>query len=63
VSVRDQGAGFDSAAIMNDPARAHGLLIIRHRLTLLGCPLVINSQPGVGTEVTIEVPIEQMDNS
>ena len=62
VTVQDHGAGFDSAKVLNDPNIAHGLLIIRHRLNLLGCNLEINSQPGNGTEVTIEVPYEKMDN-
>jgi signal transduction histidine kinase len=61
VIVRDQGAGFASEEVMNDPKMAHGLLIIRHRLNLLGCSLEINSQPGNGTEAIIEVPYEKMD--
>jgi signal transduction histidine kinase len=58
VVVSDQGAGFDSAQVMSNPKVAHGLLIIRHRLNLLGCSLEINSQPGNGTEAVIEVPYE-----
>jgi signal transduction histidine kinase len=62
VIVRDQGVGFASSQVMDDPKIAHGLLIIRHRLNLLGCSIEINSQPGNGTEVIIEVPYEKMDN-
>jgi PAS domain S-box-containing protein len=61
VIVRDQGVGFASAEVMDNPNIAHGLLIIRHRLNLLGCGIEINSQPGNGTEVIIEVPYENMD--
>jgi PAS domain S-box-containing protein len=61
VIVSDQGAGFDSTTILNNPKLAHGLLIIRHRLNLLGCSIQVNSQPGDGTEVIIEVPYEQTD--
>jgi two-component system CheB/CheR fusion protein len=61
VVVRDQGVGFDSEAVMNDPRSAHGLLIVRHRLNLLGCSLEVNSQTGKGTEVIVEVPYEKMD--
>src|SRR6185503_59891 len=61
VIVQDQGVGFDSAAVLNDPNTAHGLLIVRHRLNLLGCSMAINSQPGNGTEVIIEVPYENLD--
>jgi two-component system CheB/CheR fusion protein len=61
VMVRDQGAGFDSAAVMNDLKIAHGLMIIRHRLNLLGCSMEISSQPGKGTEAILEVPYEKTD--
>ncbi len=61
VIVRDQGVGFDSTAVMNNPALAHGLLIIRHRLSLLGCSLDVNSEPGKGTEALIEVPYKKRD--
>jgi signal transduction histidine kinase len=61
VIVRDEGAGFDSQKVMDDPAIAHGLIIIRHRLSLLGCRMEVHSQPGKGTEVIIEVPYEKTD--
>jgi PAS domain S-box-containing protein len=61
VIMKDQGVGFDSTTVMNNPTIAHGLLIIRHRLNLLGCSLEVNSQPGKGTEVIIEVPYETTD--
>jgi PAS domain S-box-containing protein len=60
VSVRDQGLGFAIAEVMDNPSIAHGLLIIRHRLNLLGCRIEVNSQPGNGTEAIIEVPYEKM---
>jgi signal transduction histidine kinase len=41
---------------------AHGLLSIRHRLGLLGCEMEVNSQPGIGTEVVIEAPLEGLGN-
>jgi two-component system NarL family sensor kinase len=61
VIVKDHGTGFDTDKVMNDPNIAHGLLIIRHRLNLLGCNMEVSSQPGNGTEVIIEVPSEKMD--
>ena len=63
VIVRDQGAGFDSAAVTDDSKITHGLLSVRHRLDLLGCSMQIRSQPGKGTEVIIEVPYEKTDTS
>jgi two-component system sensor histidine kinase DegS len=56
VIVRDRGKGFDSASVIRDPQTAHGLLVIRDRLNLLGCRLELHSQPGKGTEAVIEVP-------
>jgi two-component system sensor histidine kinase DegS len=61
VAVKDDGTGFASEAVMNNPHSAHGLLIIRHRLNLLGCSMEVKSQPGNGTEVIIGVPYEKMD--
>jgi signal transduction histidine kinase len=61
VIVRDQGEGFNPTQVMGNPAVSHGLLMIRHRLSLLGCSLEVNSQPGKGTEVIIEVPSEKPD--
>ena len=58
VIVKDQGTGFDSIQIMNDPQLSHGLLVIRDRLNLLGCRMEVNSEAGNGTEVIIEVPYD-----
>lgn len=58
ITVRDEGKGFDSQATMANPAEAHGLLILRHRLNLLGCALQIHSEPGKGTQAFIELPKE-----
>jgi two-component system CheB/CheR fusion protein len=61
VIVKDDGTGFDTEVVMNNPHIAHGLLIVRHRLNLLGCQMKVVSHPGNGTEVVIEVPYEKMD--
>jgi len=61
VIVRDHGTGFDSAKVLGDPQLAHGLLVIRDRLNLLGCKIELNSQPGIGTEAIIQVPYGAMD--
>ena len=63
VIVKDHGAGFDSSRVMNDPQIAHGLLLVRERLNLLGCQMNITSKPGIGTEAIIEVPSERMDTN
>lgn len=61
VVVRDHGIGFDSAKVLGDAQLAHGLLVIRDRLNLLGCKIELNSEPGIGTEAIIEVPYARMD--
>jgi two-component system CheB/CheR fusion protein len=61
VIVRDRGTGFDSLNVMNNPQIAHGLLVIRDRLNLLGCKMELNSQPGIGTEAIIEAPYGMLE--
>lgn len=52
LEVRDDGRGFDTAAA---PA-GHGLPLMRRRLAQAGGSLHIDSAPGAGTSVRIEVP-------
>ncbi len=58
IVVSDQGKGFDAETVLQDPQLAHGLLIIKDRLGLMGCEMKIQSQPGAGTHVEIDVPME-----
>ncbi|MGY0538207.1 sensor histidine kinase [Nocardioides sp. YJ-D4] len=52
LDVRDDGAGFDPAALREtDGLRGHGLAGMRARARLLGGDLVIESAPGEGTVV------------
>lgn len=60
ITIRDAGQGFDKERVMNDPTLAHGLLIVRDRLNLLGCQMEVRSQPGQGTHVIIEPPMERL---
>jgi signal transduction histidine kinase len=56
LSVVDEGAGFDSDA----PAvrsRRLGLTSMEERARALGGTLEINSDPGEGTTVRLEVPV------
>jgi PAS domain S-box-containing protein len=57
IAVSDPGKGFDAEAVIKNPLLAHGLLIIRDRLGLMGCDMRIDSQPGDGTRVTITIPM------
>ena len=59
ITVGDDGKGFDAEAVLKSPTIAHGLLIIRDRLNLLGCEMRLISKPGEGTRVVIEFPMER----
>jgi signal transduction histidine kinase len=61
LDVVDDGAGFDPARL-NDPALNHytggfGLVAMRERIAQLGGTLVVESAPGQGTAVAVELPI------
>jgi signal transduction histidine kinase len=53
--VADDGGGFDLAATLRDSHRL-GLTSMRERAEAVGGTLVIDSRPGTGTTVTLEVP-------
>lgn len=59
ITVSDDGRGFDTDVVLNNPQVAHGLLIIQDRLSLLGCRMKVISSPGKGTRVVIELPVER----
>ena len=59
VIVSDVGKGFDAKAVMKDMKTAHGLLIVQDRLSLLGYHIDVNSKPGEGTQIVIELPSER----
>lgn len=59
ITISDTGKGFDVESVMNNPNSAHGLLIIQDRLSLMRCNMEIASEPGRGTRVVIETPLEE----
>jgi signal transduction histidine kinase len=56
VEVQDDGAGFDPVAAGN--AGGFGLIGIRERTAHLGGTLRIDSAPGCGTRLSVELPVE-----
>jgi signal transduction histidine kinase len=54
--VRDQGPGFDPDLVKPDRGRHVGLGLLRERARLSGGTLRIESQPGDGTVLTLELP-------
>jgi signal transduction histidine kinase/PAS domain-containing protein len=63
IQVEDDGRGFDVAKLNNCPRtgiKTFGLFSIRERLTYMGGTFNIDSQPGRGTRVILQGPL-QMD--
>lgn len=58
VRVEDDGTGFDVEAVTGQDlgARGLGLHTLRERAQLVGGRIEIDSAPGVGTRVTIDLP-------
>jgi len=58
LSVRDNGRGFNPASPPNQRCDlGYGLIGIADRVRILGGSLTIDSRPGDGTSVTVEVPM------
>ncbi len=59
LTVSDNGKGFELPARVGDLARSGklGLAGMQERAELLGGTLSIDSQPGKGTKITVEVPL------
>jgi two-component system, NarL family, sensor histidine kinase DegS len=55
--VEDNGKGFDPAVALSGQQKTIGLAALKERLDLIGGQLQIDSQPGQGTRVTMEVPV------
>jgi signal transduction histidine kinase len=54
VVIEDDGAGFDPAT---GPGEGLGLLGMRERVDLLDGSLAIESEPGSGTTLLVELPL------
>ncbi len=61
VRIEDDGRGFDLDEVMRSrhDERGLGLLGMKERAKLLGGILSVKSQPGLGTEIAIEIPIDE----
>jgi signal transduction histidine kinase len=62
--VEDDGVGFDVEAVrrFGAPAAKLGIVGMEERAALVGGSLTIESYPGSGTAVFVEVPLEGEDN-
>lgn len=59
VMVDDNGAGFDSSAPRSGERRGLGLIGIRERASHLHGSVMIDSVPGRGTRIVVELPVRR----
>jgi signal transduction histidine kinase len=59
ILIEDDGQGFDldKTASPQAPGRGMGLLGMQERITSLGGTFSIQSRPGQGTRLTMEIPV------
>jgi signal transduction histidine kinase len=57
-SIRDDGGGFDSSHANAPGRKGLGLIAMQERVSAIGGTLHIESRPGVGTELSIRLPLE-----
>lgn len=57
LSVADDGRGFDTAGVEKGAGGGFGLFSLRERLTPLGGELLIESQPGQGSRISLSLPL------
>jgi signal transduction histidine kinase len=55
--VRDDGRGFDPESLSPAGSGHYGLIGMRERAERIGGHLTLNSRPGEGTEMLVEVPL------
>jgi signal transduction histidine kinase len=61
VVVSDQGGGFDPSTLV-DETEGLGLVSVRERIEMIGGKLEVDTAPGEGTRVTIDVPWQPYDD-
>jgi signal transduction histidine kinase len=57
IEIEDDGKGFDPENISKRERRPFGLMGIRERVDILGGTVHIDSKPGEGTRIRLEVPL------
>jgi two-component system NarL family sensor kinase len=61
LDIRDDGCGFDAAAVQLDPRRGIGLRNMRERMASIGGRFEVQSGPGNGTWVVASVPVDAIE--
>jgi two-component system sensor histidine kinase DegS len=60
ITIKDNGVGFDFEQIKDKLRKHFGLSVMRERVRLLDGVLNIESEVGVGTSITINIPCVDM---
>ncbi|MBI2498487.1 MAG: hypothetical protein HYV75_11420 [Opitutae bacterium] len=55
--ITDNGVGFDPAALLHPETGHYGLIGMSERAKRMNSKLIIDSQPGQGTRLTVHVPL------
>lgn len=59
LSIRDDGPGFDPREVARRAGReSWGLTSMRERSELIGARFVVSARPGMGTEITVMLPLQ-----
>ncbi len=56
IVVEDEGTGFDPERKQEEEGGGHGLVSVRDRIEMVGGTVEVESAPGEGTRIAIEVP-------
>jgi two-component system sensor histidine kinase DegS len=62
LEVRDDGRGFDTAAVDSRTRRSFGLQFMRERAQLVGARLEVRSRPDGGTLVQLTMPVGEAED-
>ncbi|NPV70759.1 MAG: sensor histidine kinase [Firmicutes bacterium] len=57
--IRDEGVGFDPAAVDLAKGERFGLIGMKERVEMFGGKLTVRSRPGGGTKITVNLPLEE----
>ena len=58
LTISDNGIGFDSRSVALRPSSSLGLISMRERVEMLCGALMIRAQPGEGTTLTAQIPLD-----
>ncbi len=63
LSVRDNGLGLDEDRLAENSRHAgHGISGIKERVRILGGTFMVDSRPGLGTTLNVEIPVSSPKN-